>query len=168
MPSMEHELSAQGATASDNRLHSTTSAGEYLVCSYISAIGFHVTTSIANSMPTEPVKKHSHEFMGGLTDYEIWLIFACVFDLMYWNTIVQLFRQPRWADQYLPAVVPITAIAVFLWADLIEGDIFKILQSFHLVVDVCVSICFVVDKCINYLTSKWRSSTFQRAPKMHV
>ncbi|KAM6477115.1 hypothetical protein HDV62DRAFT_373566 [Trichoderma sp. SZMC 28011] len=165
---MEHEPSAQGATISDNRLHSTTSAGEYLVCSYGCAIMFHVATSLANSEPTEQTKEYSHKFMGGVTDYEVWLIFACVFELMYWNAIGHLFRQLRWADHYLPVVVWTTGNAVFLWANFIEGDLIGILQGFHLIVIGCASICFVIDKCINYLTSRSPSSTFRRAPKMHV
>lgn len=168
MPSMEYEPSAQGATISDNRLHSTMSAGKYLVCTYISAIMFHVATSIANSAPTEQVQKHSHKFMSGLTDYEFWLIYACIFDVMYWKCMVELFRQPRWADQYLVLAACTTIIAALVLANFIEGDFIKILQIYHFVIIVCASICFFIDKCIKYVTSRWPSLTFRRAPKMHV
>lgn len=168
MPSMEHELSAQGATTSNSRLYSTTSAGEYLIITYGSAIMFHVATSIANSALTEQAQKFSHGFMSGVTDYEFWLIFACIFDVMYWNAMVELFRQPRWADQYLLLAACTTIIATLLLANFIEDDFIKMLQSFHFVIIVCASICFVIDKCINYLTSRWPSSTFRRAPKLHV
>lgn len=163
---MELEPRAQGATTSNNQLHSTKSAGEYLIGAYACGMAFYWATFQIISMPTEQVQKPSDGVIRGLNDHDLLIIIACMMDVMHWKWILELFRQPRWEQRYLGPVVVITAPTVMLLASLIERDFIKIFQRFHLVVDGFASICFVIDTCTLYLTSKWPSLTFQREPKM--